>query len=204
MKVEHRSQAGWWMLCAFVPALLISCVTLMLAGIAAPGTSVALKITARWAYIFFWPAYAGGALSTIFGPRFSALARRGRELGLAFAAAMLPHAALVGWIFYESPTPPMSLAKAVFFLVALAFALALALLSIGRLAAKLAPAALRGVRLVGMEYIALAFLRDFLAVPPHPTELERLAYLPFVALAVAAGLLRLGRVVVTRRRQGAG
>jgi hypothetical protein len=193
MELERRSQARWWMLGAFVPALLIAWLTLKLAGTAAPGTLLALKITARWAYLFFWPAYAGSALAAMCGPRFAWLARRGRELGLAFAAAMLPHLALVIWIFYESPTPPMSRAKAAYFIVAIAFAYLLALLSIQRLGSKLTPRINRMIRLFGMEYIALAFLRDFLGVPRHATVMQWLAYLPFIALALAAGSLRLAR-----------
>jgi hypothetical protein len=179
------------MLGAFVPSLMLAVGALAALGTAEPGTVLGLKLTARWAYAFFWLAYAGGALATALGPRLVPLAQRGRELGLAFAAAMLPHTALVVWIFHISPTPPMSRAKAVYFIVALVLAYLLALLSIRRLGAKLTPAVGRTIRLLGVEYIALAFLRDFLAVPPHATFLQWLAYLPFIALAVAGGLLRL-------------
>jgi hypothetical protein len=198
MELMRKSNTGWWMLGAFVPSMLIGWMTLRVAGTSAPGTVLALQLTARWAYLFFWPTYAGSALVAIFGRRFALIARRGRELGLAFAAAMLPHVALVAWIFYESPTPPMSRAKAVYFSVALVFAYLLALLSIKRVGAKLSPTLNHKIRLIGVEYIALAFLRDFLGVPTHATAMQWMAYLPFIALAVMAGLLRLTRAFLNR------
>jgi hypothetical protein len=191
--------AGWWMLGAFVPSLLLALGTLIILGAAAPGTIFALRLTARWAYLFFWLAYAGGALATLFGPRLVPLARRGRALGLAFAAAMLPHAALVAWIYYISQKPPASRATLVYFGIGLVIVYLLALLSVRSVAARLPPTLSRGIRLVGAEYIALAFLRDFLHVPAHAGALQWLAYLPFIALAAAAALLRLGQWWVRAR-----
>lgn len=201
-RVQHshpRSRAGVWVLWSFVVSLAMALIALYFKGTAAPGTLLGLKLTARWAYAFFWPCYVGSSLTALFGPRFEPMARRGRELGLAFVAAMVPHSALVAWLFYISPTAPMTLAKAVFFLIALAFAYSLALLSFRSVSAKLTPATNRRLRLVGIEYIALAFLRDFLAIPAHADAPQRLAYLPFIALALVAGGLRLARL---KRRYG--
>jgi len=187
------------MLGAFLPSFFLALGTLTILGAAVPGTILALRLTARWAYIFFWLAYAGGALATLFGARLVPLARRGRELGLAFAAAMLPHAALVAWIYHISQKPPASRATLVYFGIGLVFVFLLALLSVRRVGARLPPAFSRGLRLVGTEYIALAFLRDFLHVPAHAGPLQWLAYLPFIALAGAAALLRLGQWSVRTR-----
>jgi hypothetical protein len=191
--------AGWWMLGAFVPSLLLALGALAILGAAAPGTVFALRLTARWAYLFFWLAYAGGALATLFGARLVPLARRGRELGLAFAAAMLPHAALVAWMYHISQRPPASRATLLYFGIALVFAYVLALLSLKPVGERLPPALRRGLRLVGTEYIALAFLRDFLHVPSHPSLPQSLAYLPFIALATGAAVLRLGQWWVRAR-----
>jgi hypothetical protein len=59
---------------------------------------VALRMTARWSFLLFWVAYAGGALATLFGPALAPLSGRGREFGLAFAAAHLVHIGLVIWL----------------------------------------------------------------------------------------------------------
>lgn len=198
---KPKFRAGLWVLGAFVASLLLAVIPLQVDGTAAPGTLLGLKLTARWAYVFFWLAYVGGPMAALFGSRFEPLARRARELGLAFVAAMVPHTALVAWIFYISPTPPMTRAKAVFFLIALAFAYALALLSFRQVSARLAPSTARRLRVVGVEYIALAFLRDFIGVPAHPDWLQRLAYVPFIGLAIAAALLRLTRLAVGARQR---
>ena len=198
MEPMGKSQVGWWMLGAFLPSLLLAWCMLAILGTAAPGTVFALQVTARWAYIFFWLAYTGSALATVCGPRLAPLARRRRELGLAFAAAMVPHAALVAWLFYILPTPPMSRARIVYFGVALVLTYLLALLSIRCVSAKLTPALSRRIRFLGVEYIALAFLRDFLRLPLHSSLPERLSYVPFIALAVVATLLRLAHLFANR------
>ncbi len=142
-------QVGWWMLGAFLPSLSVAWLILAILGTAAPGAIFALQVTARWSYIFFWLAYVGGALAVVLGPRLRPLARRGRELGLAFAAAMVPHTMLVAWLFYISPTPPMSRSKLVYFSIALVLTYLLALLSIRPIGAKLTSVWSRRVRLLG-------------------------------------------------------
>jgi hypothetical protein len=177
---------------AFLVSLALAVLVLLARGAGTDPIHTALRLTARWAYCFFWPAYSGGALVTLFGARFQALSRRGRELGLAFAAAMLPHAGLIVWLYYISPRPPLPLHSAIFFGGGLLFAYLLALFSIPRLFAALPRSLWVGFRTVAMEYIALAFLLDFLQNPFHHGTVNLLAYLPFIALAGAALLLRLG------------
>ena len=67
----------------------------------------------------------------------------------------------------------------------------------------LTPRVWRILRTVGVEYISLAFLSDFLINPFHNGIQNLLAYLPFQALAIAGPLLRLAaaikRVSVARR-----
>lgn len=176
---------------AFVVSLALAAAMLAVRGIGGDGTHTALRLTARWAYCLFWPAYVGGALAALFGPMFQPLARRGRELGLGFAAAMLPHAALVVWLYYISPRPPLPLHSAVYFGIGLFFVYLLALFSIPRLFAALPRPAWVALRTIGMEYIALAFLRDFLTDPFDHGLVKLLSYLPFIALAGLGYLLRI-------------
>jgi peptidoglycan/LPS O-acetylase OafA/YrhL len=187
----NSSRTGLWMGGAFVVSLALAALVLLVRGAGSDPTHTALRLTARWAYCFFWPAYTGGALAALFGARLQPVARRGRELGLAFAAAMLPHAALITWLYYISPHPPLPTHSAVFFAGALFFAYLLALFSIPRLFRSLPRPAWVALRTLGMEYIALAFLLDFLQNPFHHGVVNLLAYLPFIALAAAALLLRL-------------
>ncbi|MGB6486857.1 MAG: hypothetical protein WBE91_08250, partial [Steroidobacteraceae bacterium] len=136
--------------------------------------------------------YTGGPLAVVFGSRFQPLARRGRELGLAFASAHLRPAGLVVWLYHISSKAPLGASSAIFFGTALGFTYLLALLSIPTLATALPRLLWRAIVIVGMEFIAYAFLSDFLRANPFGQGISRLiAYLPFTAFAVAAALLRI-------------
>jgi hypothetical protein len=187
----RKSQTGVWMGIAFLVALALAGLTLEVAGAGTHGTTAALKVTARWSYCLFLPAYAGGALARLFGSTFQPVASRARQLGLAFATAHLVHIALVVWLYYISPRPPLHESSAVFFSVALVFTYVLALFSIARFASLLPPMLWRLLRTVGMEYIALAFLLDFLQDPFGHGLVNLAAYLPFAAVGCAAALLRI-------------
>jgi hypothetical protein len=153
--------------------------------------AVALRATARWSFLWFWLAYAGSALATLFGSRFQPLARRGRDFGLAFASAHLAHLGVVAWVYYDSEEQPFTQFTIIFFGVAAICTYVLAILSIKRLSARLNPKVWRTVRTLGVEYIALAFLTDFAKNPFEDGLASLLAYLPFQLLAVAGPLLRL-------------
>lgn len=187
----NKSHSGIWMTSAFAVALAIAGAMLTFRGAGHDGTVLALRFTARWSYCLFLPAYLGGALTTLFGPGFKPLARRGRGLGLAFAAAHLVHVALVVWLYHISSRPPVGTSSAIYFGIALLFTYLIALFSVPSLFAMLPPRLWRLLLTVGMEYIALAFLRDFLQNPFHHGLVNLLAYLPFIALGCAALLLRL-------------
>lgn len=106
--MERRSATGVWMGTALCTAVLLAGGTLAVCGIGTTGVRRALEVTARFSFALFWLAYAGSALATLFGPAFRGLARRGRDLGLAFASAHLVHVGLVVWLFRISPEPPVS------------------------------------------------------------------------------------------------
>jgi hypothetical protein len=196
-----QSRAAPWMGAGLLGSIAFATVALAWHGTGRSGTVTALQLTARWAYLFFWPAYAGGALASLFGARFQPLARRARVLGLAFAAAMLGHITMIVRLYAISARAPIPLSSALYFGVGLAFAYTLALFSIPALAARLSSRARQWLFTLGLEYIALAFLRDFLH-DPFARGLDHLVgYLPFVALAGLALLLRL--IVYGKRLRGA-
>lgn len=200
-----RASTRRWVTAAFAVSLSIAAVILALRGAGPDGTGTALRATARWSYLWFWCAYAGGALGTLFGARFQPLARRARDFGLAFAAAQLSHAALVVWLYRISPQPPVSTRSLELFGFALFCTYGLALLSIRRVAPAPGSRLWPLVRTGAVEYIALAFLIDFLKNPFAGGIVNLLAYLPFLALAVAGPLLRLaarGKRVLERRAAG--
>jgi hypothetical protein len=186
-----------WMLAAFATALaLVVLVRLTSTGRGQLGA--ALRVTARWSFVWFWMASAGGALATLFGSRFQAMARRGREFGLAFASAHLVHLGLVVLLYYATVNPP-PLGSLIFFGIGVFWTYLLAFLSIGRFSALLRQRAWRIVRRIGIEYIAFVFLVDF-AKNPLQDGLETLiVYLPFQGLAIAGPLLRLAADAKRRR-----
>lgn len=188
------------MVATFGVALAIIIVIRVIEG-PAQRLDTALRATARWSFLWFWLASTGGALATLFGSSYQALAQRARDFGLAFASAHLAHVGLVAWLLYGAVTPFPHLA---FFAIGVVWIYLLALLSIKRLSAMIGPRIWRLVRTLGVEYIAFVFLVDFARNPYQDGVLSLAAYLPFQAMAVAGPLLRLAalakRLAQSRRR----
>jgi hypothetical protein len=193
-RVKRESAAMLWMGVAFGVALALAAPVLAVAGTDAEGLRVALRVTARWSFVLFWMAYAGGAVATLLGPAVAPLARRGREFGLAFASAHLVHIGLVVWLYQILNHLPLSGPLSAFFVIGIFWTYLLAALSFGGLSEALGRRYWHLVRFVGMNYILLAFARDF--VPPvirsgiaHQDIWRSVAYVPFAAMSVAAPLL---------------
>jgi hypothetical protein len=177
-----RPHTVLWMLSAFCAAGGLAGLVLAALGFDERGTDIALQATARFSFLLFWPAYAGGALATLFGPMFEPLKRHGREFGLAFASAHLIHIALVGWLIQIGAPPPLG--TFVFFGIALLWVYLLALFSIVRLQRMLGPKVWWLLRWIGLNYIAYAFAADFLRVSPVDSLKHLIGYFPFAVLSV--------------------
>lgn len=189
--------AAWWMAVSFCAALAVAAAVLAAFGTGKDGIQDGLRATARLAFVPFWLAYAGGALVTLFGPTFQPLKRYGRELGLAFATVLFVHLGLVAWLCLAGATPGVRTFEV--FGAAAVCTYLLALFSINRLSRLPGPRGWWLLRTVGMTYIALAFLDDFLHGPVLHGGIGQVAfYLPFVVLAIAGPALRLA--ALARRR----
>jgi hypothetical protein len=188
--MTQKPDAVPWMAASFGAALLLTIVVLAVRGADPHGTVAALRATGRLSYLLFWPAYAGGSLAKLFGPRLASIARRARCFGLAFAAAHLVHVGLVVWLYRISPRPPLSETMFWFFTIAIAWTYLLALLSVARFTYAVGRGRSRLLRTVGIEYIAFAFLVDFVITPLRFGVRQPLEYLPFALLAVAGPTLR--------------
>jgi hypothetical protein len=199
--MERKDPTVVWMAAAFAIALALTGATFAVIGI---DIVQALRITARWSFLLFWLAYTGGAMATLFGPTFKPIATRARELGLAYAAAQAVHLGLVVWLFQVSAKPPLSGKPFVFFMVAVVFTYLLALFSFGGIAKTLGSRGWRALRIVGVNYILLAFAWDFVPAAFHSTAdygVQRLVeYTPFAAMCIAAPLLVLA--AAASRRMG--
>ena len=92
-----------WVKVGFVVAFALAATAFAIFGIGERGTTIALRLTARWSFVLFWLAYTGGPMARLFGPRLAGVARRGRDFGLAFASAQVVHVGVVVWIIYLTP-----------------------------------------------------------------------------------------------------
>ncbi len=156
--------------------------------------TAALAVTARIAFLFFWPAYVGGALVCLFGDVFLPLTAYARNFGLAFAAAIFVHLGFVVRLCVVGSAPPVK--TFVIFGTAALFACLLSLLSINSVRQIFPRLFWRPTFFVAMNYIAFAFLLDFAKFPPDDLR-RRLAYFPFLALSVIGPALRLAAWVRT-------
>lgn len=176
---------SWWMAAGFVVACGLMALMLALFGVGERGTSIALRATARWSFLLFWPAYSVGALATLWPGRFSGLAKRGREFGLAFASAQVVHVGLVLWLYRIAARPQGAM---LFFWAGILCIYLLALFSLPRLYEALQPRSWRVLSAVTMDYVALVFATDFIILPLQEGAVEYpLSYIPF-ALMLMCGL----------------
>ena len=173
---------------AFGAASVSAALVLAALGADRNGIDAALQVTARLSFLFFWPAYAGGAMTALFGPVFQPMKRYGRELGLAFASALFVHLGLVAWRCLID-TPPATSVFIVFGPAVIA-TYGLMLLSIRPLQQAIGHRGWWLSRIVGLNYIAYAFAQDFFRNPFHGGAKHMLAYGPFATLAIAGPVLR--------------
>ncbi len=190
----RRSEPTWvWIVGALGGALALAAAILAVDGTGPDGIGQAVRYTARWSFLFFWPSYIGGAMAILFGPAFAGLARRARALGLAFATALQVHIGLVVWLGVVTGRLPLQGGLLWFFLVGLFCTYLLALLSFG-IGARNLGRLWRPLLLLATTYILIAFGRDFvLGALDQNVRYWRYAaeYVPFALLSLIAIPLRL-------------
>ena len=148
-----------WAGTGFLLALATGLLVLMIAGRHPEGVSLATRSIARVAFVFFWFAYAGGAVATFLGC--GSVAGYRRQAGLAFAGALSVHLAFVAWLFRISARQPISDEWVVYFVLGALGAYALVISSWPRLRALWENRLWRVFSIVVLEYIAFLFFRDF-------------------------------------------
>ena len=199
----RRSGAGLWIYAAFFVALALTAIVLAIMGTGEKGMGIALRLTGRLSFLFFWPAYTGAAIAALFGPRFNILAQRAGDFGLAYASAHLVHVGLVAHLVSTSQ-PPITEAIMPFFAVGVVWTYLLALSSWERLSKLLSPNLWRALHNIGLEYLAIVFFADFVLLPvrvhiDHPYQHLPFQYLPFSILIIIGPILRIAAMI---RRSG--
>jgi hypothetical protein len=179
---------------AFCAALALAVVVLAVMGTGEKGTGFALHLTGRLSFLLFWPAYAGAAMATLFGPRFDILTRHRRNFGLAYASAHLVHIGLVVHLVSMSARP-ISEAIMPFFAVGVVWTYLLALSSWERLSRLVSPGLLRALRNIGLEYLALVFFSDLVLPPMRAHTNHPYGYLPFAILIIVGPILRVASMI---------
>ena len=198
LQPQARFGVGFWMAVAVAVAAVLSAAVLAVFGRQQRGLDVALMLLGRWAFLLFWPAYAGAGLVALLGERFNTVKRHGREFGLAFAGSMLVHVGLIGWLCVIGAAPATGVF--VFFGIGLFCAYMLALFSIRSLQQRLGRRMWWLLRTSAMNYIAYAFATDFLNQPFRLGPKHMLIYAPFALLSLLGFALHAsGQVVSTRK-----
>ena len=199
--MTRKHDPAWvWMIGALGGALALAEAVLAEHGTGPVGIGQAVRYTARWAFLFFWLSYAGGAMAILFGSVFAGLARRARALGLAFAAAIQVHIGLVVWLGVVIGQIPLQGGALWFFLIALFFTYALVLVSFG-IGMRNLGRLWRPLLLLATTYILIAFGRDFvLGALDRKTQhwLYAAEYVPFALLTLIAIPLRLAALLRQR------
>jgi hypothetical protein len=197
----RHDPAGVWMIGALGGGLALAVAVLAGYGTSLDGLRLAVRVTARWSFLFFWLSYAGGAMAIVFGPAFVGLAHRARAFGLAFATALGVHIGLVVWLGVVIGQIPLRGGVLWFFVVALCVTYALAALSFGTGMRSLGRLG-RPLIFVGTTYILIAFGRDFVlgALDQQTQHWGRYAaeYVPFALLSLGAIPLRLAAFLCRR------
>lgn len=186
----YANRTFLFVLGSFLAASLAGTATLSLFGTGIRGVTEALRVTGRVSFILFWPAYASSVLSRLNLPVLSAIPRLRREFGLGFAASHSVHAALILWLFQIAQHRPLPLSTLVFDSIGLVWVYTLAALSADHLRRMLKPQVWRFLFTVGLEWIALVFLSDFLILQLHRGGVFSLSYLPFTILLLLAAIPR--------------
>lgn len=174
-----------WVKVGFVVAFALAATAFAIFGIGERGTTIALRLTARWSFVLFWLAYTGGPMARLFGPRLAGVARRGRDFGLAFASAQVVHVGVVVWIIYLTPG---GIGGMLFFWAGIVCTYLLALFSLPRLRDALGPRLWRICLEITLNYIMLVFAVDFIRIPLQADGLDKypLSYVPFAVLLIGA------------------
>jgi hypothetical protein len=179
-----------WMAAAFIVSLALAAAVFAVFGAGEHGTTLALRVTARWCFLLFLLAYAGGALARFCGLRFAVLARHGRDFGLAFAAALFVHIGLVLWLLYVAADQRTLM---LFFWAGVLATCALSVFSLRRLRDWLGSLVWRILSEAAMQYIALVFAADFIVEPLKVSGADAypLSYVPFAVMLLGGVVLRL-------------
>jgi len=191
--LARRKHTLWlWLVLSFATATAVAVAILVKDGIEPDGTKAALRASARFSFLLFWGAYAGGLLRKVPLAPAQWLSKRRREFGLSFATAHSIHLGLILWLFHVSATAPVPLNTIIVDGIGFGWMYLMAILSFNFARRWLNPLAWRVVLNIGLEYIAYVFATDFILLHLRDGQDLTLIYWPFILMLVGTALLRWG------------
>jgi hypothetical protein len=185
-----RPHTGVWVLTSFTVAFVIAMAIVALKGAGNYGTSLALRGSARFSFLLFWGAYAGGLLRHAPLAWLKRLSSHRRDFGLSFAAAHSVHLGLILWLYYVSSEQPVSTQTAIVDGIGFGFMYLMAVFSFDIARKALNPLAWRILFNIWLEYIAYVFATDFILGHLHDGKMQSVLYWPFVLMLAGTALLR--------------
>ena len=187
---RDRPNTRLWIGLSFATAIAVAVAILIKDGTDPDGTIAALRATARFSFLLFFGAYAGGLFRKVPVALLQRLARRRREFGLSFAAAHSIHLALILWLFHVSRDPPVPLKTVIVDGIGFGWMYLLVIFSFDFARRRLSPPVWRGIFNIGLEYIAFVFATDFILLHLRDGQDFTLFYWPFILMLVGTALLR--------------
>lgn len=187
---RDRPSLWLWISPSFAIATAVAVAILIKDGVQPDGIKAALRASARFSFLLFWGAYAGGLLKKLPLALAQALSRRRREFGLSFAAAHSVHLALILWLFAISSEQPVSTETIIVDGIGFGWMYLLVVFSFDFARKRLPLPAWRVIFNIGLEYIAYVFATDFILNHLHDGQDFSLVYWPFILMLVATALLR--------------
>ena len=198
---QDRPKLWLWIFLSFATAIAVAVAILIKDGISPDGIKAALRATARFSFLLFWGAYAGGLLRKIPLSAAQFLSRRRRECGLSFAAAHSIHLGLILWLFAISSQQPVSTKIIIQDGIGFGWMYLLVIFSFDFVRRRLSPLAWRVTFNIALEYIAYVFATDFILLHLQDGVDLSIVYWPFIVMLVGTALLRwasAARWLVTR------
>ena len=159
--MRSKPSSGLWIGAALGANLILAAIILGFRSTNMNGTSTALRATARVLSLVLGGICRRGVDDAVWSDISASQTTRAR-LGLAFAAALLVHLMLVGRLCWIGKAPAAGVF--IFFGTAAGVTYLLAALSFGNLHAVFGPKGWQLFRIIGMNFILVAFFTDFMQI----------------------------------------
>ena len=210
---------AWFVAMAAITNFILAAVVLRYVGTSEEGVKLALRATARVAFLWFVVAFTASSLHTLWPGKVTAwLLERRQFIGAAFPAAFLTHVALIFAVYRAAPIVdadhPVPLFEIIGGIPGILLVYAMLATSFGWVARVIGRTWWERLHRYGSYYVMGVFIYCFCESFSRPYEelvSEAVAgippaiyYWPFLVLSVGAAALRVAAFVARRRQLSLG